>query len=88
MTVHAKRDQVGDDIVSEVAPRTDVMDLQIRRTATLLAPPSISYENLPVELRVGHSVQPKARTSLPKRAHADLRRRDENVSFSSTGKSS
>jgi len=74
MTVHAKRDQVVDGIVSEFTSRTEVMDVQIRRTATLLTPPSISYENLPVELRVSRPIQLKARTSLPKRAHADFRR--------------
>jgi len=84
MTVHAKRDQVGDDIVSEVAPRTDVMDLQIRRTAALLAPPSVPHENFPAKLRVSRPIQPTARTSLPKRAHANLRRRSEYVSLTST----
>ena len=72
MTVHAKRDQVGDDIVSEFASRTEVMDLQIRRTATLLAPPSISHKDLLAKLRVGHSVQSKARTCLVWLVHADF----------------
>jgi len=88
MAVHTEGDQVVEGIVSEIASRMDVMDLQIRRTAALLAPPSVPHENFPAKLRVSRPIQPKARTSLPKHAHADLRRRDENVCFSSTGKSS
>jgi hypothetical protein len=64
MTVHTERDQVFARVVSECASRTEVMDVQIRRTATLLAPPAISCKNLSAKLRVGHSVQPKARASL------------------------
>jgi len=88
MTVHAKRDQVVDGIVSEFTSRTEVMDVQIRRTATLLTPPSISHKDLLAKLRVGHSVQSKPLASLAWLLHADFRRRDENICFSSAGKSS
>jgi len=88
MAFGAQRDEVVEGVVSEIASRMDVMDLQIRRAATPLAPPSVPHKNFPAKLRVSRPIHPKARTSLPKRAHADLRRRDENVCFSSTGKSS
>lgn len=88
MAVQAERDQIVEGVVSEIASRTDVMNLQIRRTATLLAPPPVPHENLPPKLRVSCPIQPKARMSLPKRAHADLCSRDENVCFSWSGKSS
>ena len=81
MTVHAEGDQIVEGVVSEVALRTDVMDLPIRRTATPLAPPSVPHENLSAQLCIGHSVQPTARASLLKHAHASLRRRDENVGY-------
>ena len=64
MTVRTERDQVFARVVSECASRTEVMDVQIRRTATLLAPPSISRKNLSAQLRVSQLVQPKARASL------------------------
>lgn len=88
MTIHRERDQVVGGLVSEVASRTEVMDLQIRRTAALLAPPPISHKNLLAKLPVSHSIQPKARAPLMQLAHADRRRWDENVCFSSSGKSS
>lgn len=88
MAVRTERDQVFARVVSERASRTEVMDMQIRRTAALLAPPSISHENLPAKLRVSPSIQPKPWASLPQLAHADLCRREEKVSFSGSGKSS
>lgn len=88
ITVRTKRDQVVEGVVREVASRTEAMDLQIRRTAALLAPPPISHKNLLAKLPVSHSIQPKARAPLMQLAHADRRRWDENVCFSSSGKSS
>jgi hypothetical protein len=53
VTAYAERDQVVEGVVAEIASRTKVMDVQIGRTATLLAPPSVSRQNLSAKIRIG-----------------------------------
>jgi hypothetical protein len=49
VTIRTERDQVFARVVSEFAPRSKVMDLQIHRTSTSLAPPSVSHQHLTVK---------------------------------------
>jgi hypothetical protein len=87
MTIRAKRDQIFMRVVPEVASRSDVMDFEILRTATLLAPPAIPHQNLPVKLCVRRTIQLTPRTFLAQRAHAGFRRSAQNLCRRASGKS-
>lgn len=56
MAIQAERDQIVEGVVSQITSQTDVMDMQIRRAATLLAPPPISRQHLAAKFRVRYSV--------------------------------
>lgn len=68
MAIDAERDQVIVAVVAEFAPRSNVMDLEIFRTTTLLTAPSISDQNLPVKLNVCRTIHLLSRPSLSQAA--------------------
>jgi hypothetical protein len=48
-TVPAQSNHILFAVVAEMAPRFDVMDLQLRRTSAVLASPPITLQDLPSE---------------------------------------
>jgi hypothetical protein len=60
MAIRTESDQVVVRVVSEFAPRSKVMDLQIHRTSALLAPPSVSHQHLTVKFCISCPIQSHA----------------------------
>lgn len=84
----AKTNEILSRVITQLASRSDVMHFEIRRMTAVLAPPSIAFKHLPVELLVRFRGKAKARAPGPRSAHADFRSRAEKVCFNSSGSSS
>ena len=57
MAVVAQGHQVDLRIVSELAPRADVVNLEIAPSATELTAPSVALEDLPTQPSIGFRVE-------------------------------
>ena len=61
VTARAQRDEIFLNIVSQPAPRAEVVDLKILRCAAILAPPPIAREHGTGELVIGLRFKPQPR---------------------------
>src|SRR5579863_9933544 len=48
----AKRDQVGFGVVTQRAAPSDVVNVQILRASTMLAPPTVAFQDFPTQARI------------------------------------
>ena len=69
MTADAKCYQVFESVVSQSAPRLDVMNLEILRRSAVLASPAVSLQNLFAKFIVGLPIQSKAGPFLTHGSH-------------------
>jgi hypothetical protein len=63
MAIGTERDQIFVFIVTELASRANVVDLETIRTATVLASPSITLQHFDTEFAIRIWVQPKSWSS-------------------------
>ena len=59
MTAGAEGDEVWLGVVSQPAPRTDMMNLELSKTAAMLAAPAIALQHLLAQSTVGVRVEAK-----------------------------
>lgn len=74
-------------IVSQQAPRADVVHFKMLAAAAILAAPTVALKHLTVEQVVGLPGEAEARPFLTQSSHADLRSRAKKVCFDSSGSS-
>jgi hypothetical protein len=68
----AQGDQIVPGVVSEVAPRVDVVDVEFAGTPTTLATPTVPLQDLVAQAFVGLWVKPKSRAFWKEAGHAAL----------------
>ena len=68
----AQGDQIVLGVVSEMAPRVDVVDLEFAGTPATLATPTIPPQDLLAQVFVGPWVKPKSRAFWKEAGHAAL----------------
>jgi hypothetical protein len=66
----AQGDQIVLGVVSELAPRVDVVDVEFAGTPTTLATPAIPLQDLLAQALVGLWVKPKSRAFWKEARHA------------------
>ncbi len=69
VTTGAKGNQILFNVVSQPAPRTDMMNLELSKTAAVLAAPPIALQHLLAKSAVGFGVEPEAWTVQAQASH-------------------
>ena len=82
MAARTKRDQVVAGVVSEFASQAKVVDMQIRRTPTLLAPPSVSLQYVSAQLTIGIRIETNPGAFGSQGIHDAFRTSARNSAFS------
>ncbi len=72
MAACAQGDEIMLSVVSELAPRVDVMNVEFTRTPAALAAPAVPLQYLLAQLFIGLGVKPKPRPSWKEAGHAAL----------------
>lgn len=88
MAAAAQGNEVLFRIVSQQAPRADVVHFKMLAVAAILTAPTVALKHLTVEQLVGRCIKLKTRAFLTQSSHADFRSRAEKVCFNSSGSSS
>jgi CelD/BcsL family acetyltransferase involved in cellulose biosynthesis len=69
VAISAERDQIFVGVVTQSAPRVDVVDLKTIGAATGLASPAVALQHFGAEFAIRIRVQPKPRSPWPKISH-------------------
>jgi hypothetical protein len=69
VAISTERDQIFVHVVTQQAPRVDVVDLETIRTAAVLASPAVTFQHFGAEFAVGICVEPKSRSPRSKISH-------------------
>jgi hypothetical protein len=69
VAISAERDQILVFVITQSAPRANVVDLETIGTATILASPAVAPQHFGVEFAIGIWIQPKPRSPWPKISH-------------------
>lgn len=88
MAFTTQGDEVLLRIVTQAAPRTNVMHLELVAASAILAVPTVALKHLAVEQLVGLPREAKTRTFLTLHFYAGIFKQDEKACFSSSGRSS
>jgi hypothetical protein len=81
MTSGAKSYKIFLAVVTQLAPKSNMVHLQFARSSTILAPPIISFHDLATEPNVAITLQPDSRLFRLRAIHADSFRLLINSSF-------
>ncbi len=63
MAISTQRDQIFVCVVTQTAPRAEVVDLETIRAAAVLASPAVTFQHFGVEFAISSRIQPKSRSS-------------------------
>ncbi len=88
MAASAKCDQVLLGIISEVAPRFDMVYLEFANMSTALAPPAVALQYLMAQPSIGFRVESQSRASWAKRRHEAFRTCSRNSCCLGRGRNS
>jgi hypothetical protein len=69
VAISAERDQVFVNVITQPAPRANMVDLETIGTAAVLASPAVTLEHLGAEFAIRMWVQPKPRSPWSKISH-------------------
>ena len=69
VAISAERDQIFVCVITQSAPRANVVDLKTIGTATGLASPAVALQHFGAEFAIRIWVQPKPRSSWSKITH-------------------
>ncbi len=69
MTAGAEGDEVWLGVVSQPAPRTDMMNLELSKTAAMLAAPAIALQHLLAQSTVGVRVEAEPGAAREQTSH-------------------
>src|SRR5712692_7129507 len=86
MAADAERDEVLFCIVSELAPRADVMDLEVGKTSAVLAAPPIPVEYLTPQFQIRRRTELQSRSSGTEPGHDAVRTCSSKSTFWSRGR--
>jgi len=81
MAVGTQRDEIRFSVVTELAPRADVMNLKVRKTAAVLAPPPIPLEDLAPQYPIGSWAELESRPLGTRPLHEAVRICSRNSAF-------
>ena len=63
VAISANRDQIFVHVVTQLAPRAEVVNLETIRTTAVLASPAVALQNVSAELAIRICAEPKSRSS-------------------------
>ena len=69
VAISTERDQIFVHVVTQQAPRVDVVDLETIRTAAVLASPAVAQQHFGAEFAIRIWVQPKPWSPWSKISH-------------------
>ena len=88
MTAGTKCYQILQSVVSQSPPRLNVMNLEILRRSTVLAPPAVPFQDPFAKFLVSASIESKARSLLTQCTHEAFCSLSRKVTFIGPGNSS